>query len=138
MLLIGKSINRGCREILTPLRMIQTVKHAGKRVKEMAVTKDDMILEELRYLRSSMDAMRSEVAVLKHVSESMEELKADTAVLKAQHNTGNLSEKVCASVAILALLVSSCVAVTSCKDMNKDEKDNGRRPISIKAFNPSK
>ena len=76
-----------------------------------------------------MDAVRSEVAVLKHVSTSIEQMNSDLAVLKSKHDTGNTSEKVCASVAILALLVSSCVAVTSCTD--KNEKPDGRKPVNL-------
>lgn len=109
---------------------IQIVKPAGKEKGRMAVTKDDMILEELRYLRNSMDAVRSEVAVLKHVSTSIEEMNRDLAVLKAKHDTGNMSEKVCASVAILALIVSSCVAATSCKEHNEKMSNSGRKPVS--------
>jgi len=104
----------------------------------MTVTKDDMILEELRYLRNSMDAMRSEVAVLKHVSVSIEEMNRDLAVLKSKHDTGNMSEKVCASVAILALIVSSCVAATSCKEHTKNASANGRKPVNAHMLNSRK
>ena len=53
------------------------------------MTKEDMILEEVKYLRLVIDETRSDVAVL-----------------KSMHNNGNRSERISAGVAVVALLLS--------------------------------
>jgi hypothetical protein len=90
------------------------------------MTKEDMMLELVKEIRENQIKMGQDVAVLNHVTSTMEDIKTDMAVLKAKHNTGNLSERVCAGVAILALLVSVTVAVTSCKEHKN--ASNGRYP----------
>ena len=82
----------------------------------MTTSKEDLILAEVRHLRTQQDNMAMDVAVL-----------------KAKHDTGNLSEKAAVFVAILALLISTFTIVTSCKEKSS-EAHNRNGHIDYKQF----
>ena len=114
---------------LIHLPTTQTINHVKKRHRDM--TKEDMILEAISEIRKGQIEMGKDVAVLKYVSSSLEEMKTDMAVLKDKHNTGNRSERAMVGMSLLALLVSICVAVTSCRGCIDESKNNKRTyPIS--------
>ena len=102
------------------------------------MTKEDMILEELRELRKDVQVVSKDVAVLQHVTASLDELKTDMAVMKSKHDTGNKSERISAGVAILALLVSIVVAASSCKEKQNAQEANGRIPIPFNTSRPGR
>lgn len=74
---------------------------------------NDVILEELKYIRAKLDKAAEDVAVL-----------------KSKHDTGNRSEKISAGVAILALIVSIIVGVSACTE-KQSEKIHNRKPVPV-------
>jgi len=112
----------------TLLQTTQTVNLATKRHRDM--TKEDMILEAIAEIRKGQIDMGKDVAVLNHVCSSIEELKMDMAVLKNKHDTGNRSDRAMVGISVFALLVSICVAITSCKGCINEEPKRSPYPIS--------
>ena len=117
------------------LQATQTVNHAVKNKGYADMTKEDLILEAIKEVREGQIMMGKDVAVLNYVSSSVSQMVEDVAVLKSKHDTGNLSAKISAFCAILALVIAGCVAITSCKDKEYAEKyKTGRKPVDINSL----
>lgn len=77
-------------------------------------TVNDMILEELRNLRADSIYMREKMdKEAEYMRGKLDYLGKDVAVLKAKHDTGNLSEKIVACGAVIAMLISLFAIVKS-------------------------